>query len=888
MRRLAAVLALLLPLVAAQDAGTVQRGFGAPPDDARILMRWWWFGPSATHAELERELRAMKQGGIGGVEVQAVYPLALDDPATGFRNYRHLSDEFLDALRFTRQVTRQLGMRMDVTLGSGWPFGGPTIRVTEASGELKVVRTTVRAGTDSVAVPGTGAGESLIAAFVADGDGKGFRKPVEVALAVKEGRIAIKPEPGQRVALFFVASRTGQQVKRAAYGAEGFVFDHYSRAATERYLKTTGARFAEAFGPEPPYAIFSDSLEVYGADWTPDLLDEFQKRRGYDLRPHLPALVGDVGPETAAIRHDWGETLTELVDENYLKPIRAWAAAHGVKFRSQTYGYPPVSLSSNALVDLPEGEGPRWREFCETRWASSASHLYGRKVTSSETWTWLHSPAWRATPLDMKAEADRHFLQGVNQLVGHGWPYSPKEAGEPGWAFYAAAAFSDHNPWWIVMPELTQYFQRVSYLLRQGEPVNDVALYLPTDDAWARFQAGPVSLNQTIKKLLGPDVIPTILDSGYNFDFLDDEAMRETSLPYRVIVLPHIERIPVATLERLEEFEKRGGKVIATVRAPSVAPGFVDAARKTAEVTALSRRLFGGRVTGDERGELAAALHASVAPDVTFDPPAPEIGVVHRRLADGDVYFLANTGNEARQERIAFRAHEGHAAIWDVFTGKARRLDGSRAVSFAPYESRVIVFSRAGQPEDANPESGAVRRMELSGGWHVSFPSLHIEENMTALRAWTEDEATKYFSGVATYSKTVDVPAAFLAGGREVSLDFGPGRAIAAPEPAPANGMQALYEGPVREAAVVWVNGKEAGGVWRPPYRVEVGRLLHAGANEIRVDVANTAINEMAGKALPDYRLLYSLYGRRFEPQDWNKIAPVSSGLLHPMALIVE
>ena len=161
------------------------------------------------------------------------------------------------------------------------------------------------------------------------------------------------------------------------------------------------------------------------------------------------------------------------------------------RFRSQTYGTPPVTLSSNALVDLPEGEGSHWRRFTATRWASSASHLYGRPVTSSETWTWLHSPVFRATPLDMKAEADLHFLQGVNQFIGHGWPYSPPAAGEPGWRFYAAAVFNDHNPWWIVMPDITAYLQRISFLLRQGRPANDVALYLPTDDAYARFTPGP-------------------------------------------------------------------------------------------------------------------------------------------------------------------------------------------------------------------------------------------------------------------------------------------------------------------------------------------------------------------------------------------------------------
>jgi len=93
-----------------------------------------------------------------------------------------------------------------------------------------------------------------------------------------------------------------------------------------------------------------------------------------------------------------------------------------------------------------------WRQFSDTRWAASAGHLFGKPVISSETWTWLHSPAFRATPLDMKAEADLHFLQGINQLVGHGWPYSPQTAGEPGWRMYAAGAFNAHNPWWFVMP----------------------------------------------------------------------------------------------------------------------------------------------------------------------------------------------------------------------------------------------------------------------------------------------------------------------------------------------------------------------------------------------------------------------------------------------------
>ena len=188
----------------------------------------------------------------------------------------------------------------------------------------------------------------------------------------------------------------------------------------------------------------------------------------------------------------------------------------------QAYGTPPAALYSYAYADLGEGEGYTWKGFRETRWAASASHLLGRPITSSETWTWLHSPVFRATPLDIKAEANLHFLQGVNQLIGHGWPYSPPGVEYPGWRFYASAVFNEKNPWWIVMPDLAKYLQRVSYMMRQGQPANDVALYLANSDAWASFTPGRVAMNSAVSARLGRNIIRQILESGYNLDFFDD------------------------------------------------------------------------------------------------------------------------------------------------------------------------------------------------------------------------------------------------------------------------------------------------------------------------------------------------------------------------------
>lgn len=108
------------------------------------------------------------------------------------------------------------------------------------------------------------------------------------------------------------------------------------------------------------------------------------------------------------------------------------------------------------------------------------------------------------------------------------------------------------------------------------------------------------------------------------------------------------------------------------------------------------------------------------------------------------------------------------------------------------------------------------------------------------------------------------------------------------PENPPRPNMRAYLDPPVREAAQVFVNGKSAGFVWRPPYRVDVTSLLHAGSNHLRVVVGNTAINELAGQTLPDYRLLWARYGMRFVPQGMENLKPLPSGLLGSVTLVAS
>jgi len=880
------------------------------------MMRWWWFGPAVTHEELLREMQVMKEAGIGGFEVQPVYPLTLDVPGDRLVNLPYLSPEFLEAVHYTASTAHQLGLRMDITLGSGWPFGGPHISLDLAAGRLRCVFLSLKNLGDKAPAPKLNKGERLVGAFVARADGRGFvSNSVRELSTVRDGQLFLPQLPsGPYVALFFIAGRTQMMVKRAAIGAEGLVLDHYKSSTLEKHLAAVGEPLVEAAGLGNIRAAFCDSFEVEGSDWTDDLLEEFRRRRGYDLKPYLPALVGDIGGETESIRHDWGETLTELFNERFLSPFQKWSRRHQMLARVQAYGEPPATLSSYRFADLPEGEqgdeGGRWNDFTPARWASSGGHVYGASVVSGETWTWVHSPVFRATPLDLKAGADEQFLEGVTQLVGHGWPYSPPSVPEPGWTFYAAGALNEHNPWWFVMPDLARYLQRTSFMLRQGRPSNDIALYLPVHDAWAQFTAGRVNLWEAVRQRLGPKIVPRVLAAGYNLDFVDDEVLdtlariekgklQVSGQSFAIVVLPGIKRIPVTTLTKLSEFAQGGGILVSTRRLPSEAPGFLDQSTLTALVRRKVEELFDGpshpaHFIADEN-QLGEELSRWYPPDFAASPSAPDIGFIHRSTGSAEIYFIDNTSNARVQTTATFRAEGKQPEWWDPFTGEATDAvvlgrSGSGVavpVDLDPYRSRLLVFRNPGSVPGKAPPSvlRLSEAVDLSQGWEVAFDGVGGTVHMDRLLSWTDLRELEHFSGRATYYKRVLISAQFLAQTAQVKLNFGEPVPVPLRTGAP---FRAWVDSPVREAAEVYVNDRQAGTIWHPPYELNVRPLLRSGENDFKIVVGNLAVNEMAGRPLPNYKDLEARYGQRFSAQDIDSLQSVPSGLLGPIRLIPE
>ena len=824
------------------------------------MVRWWWFGPSVTRDELDRELGAIARAGFGGAEVSFVYPL-------GPVEHPLLSPGFLADLRHAAERAAELGLRFDLTLGSGWSFGGPHVTPDHAARRLHWDRREIGPGRLRVPVVAAWPGDELVGAYL--GAGSLQEEPDGWALLpVVDGVLEVPDGTGPRVVLLATSRHTGQNVKRAAVGAEGPVLDHYSAAATLAHLSAVGDPLLDAVPASLLGSVFCDSLEVYGADWTPGLPEEFAQRCGYPLLPVLHALAAD-GPDSARVRADHHRTLVRLYEENFVRTIQRWASDRGVPFRIQGYGTPPATVSSYRFADLPEGEGWGWTSLTQTRWASSAGHLYGRPVISSEVWTWVHSPSFRATPLDLQGEAHDHLLNGVNQLVGHGWPYSPPDAPGLGWFFYAAGALDDRNPWWPAMPALNAQLTRLCWLMRQGDPVADVAVYVPDEDLFATLgtaAGGSLDLWREARRRIGDGVPAAVRHADLDDDLVDDDAL--STLPpdrYRVVVLPATTTVPATTATWLGHVTAAGGTVL-RVGSDLPVDGAVDVAPE----------------------DLGEALVAAVDPDLALAPTSPEVGFVHRRTAEADVYLLANTGAADRAVRVSPRADRAWWSLWDARTGGVRRTGGTGEpveLTLEPYEAVVLVLGdEEPEPADQPAPPPLARQQALDDGWQVSAAD-GAPRPVTLPHVWEDDPLWPRHAGSAVYRADVELDAAVAAASFVLDLGSAEVRDDAEPvhEGMVGPSYRAVARPPVGEVARVRVNGVDCGLVWAPPYWVDVSAAVRPGRNRLEVEVVGTAAGALAADEHVLARAAASeeRYGRRFRMQELERATEtVRSGLL--------
>jgi hypothetical protein len=522
--------------------------------------RWWWQGSAVNPQDLTRLLTQYQQAGLGGVEITAIY--GVKGAEKEFIDF--LSPQWMDMLGHTLKEAGRLGLGVDVAQASGWPFGGPWVTPDDAckyvayqsytvagGGQLKeavrfvqkpILRTVGQPIDIARLVEPIAKNPDLqLHAF----DQVRFEKPLPLqtlmaysdkgqtldltSKVAADGQLSWTAPAGSWTLYALFQGWHGKQVERAGPGGEGDVIDHFSKTATEHYLR----RFDEAFkgrDVKPLRAFFNDSYEVDDAqgegNWTPQMLAEFQARRGYDLKQHLPALFGKAGDdENKRVLSDYRETVSELLLANYTQTWATWAKTHGALIRNQAHGSPANILDLYAATDIPETEG---EDLLRIKFASSAAHVTGKPLTSAESATW-ENDHFLSSLGDVKKAMDRMLLGGVNHTFYHGTNYSPQAAPWPGWLFYAAVHFNPNNTFWADFGQLNQYVARCQSFLQAGQPSSDVLLYLPIYDAYQR--PGKVLLqhfdgiDHGFKNMPVGSTGELLLKQGYGFDFISDKQL---------------------------------------------------------------------------------------------------------------------------------------------------------------------------------------------------------------------------------------------------------------------------------------------------------------------------------------------------------------------------
>jgi hypothetical protein len=935
-------LSLLLAAAVAQNAVAQAPAWPALTQQNRPWTRWWWEGSAVNAQDLTHLLTQYQQAGLGGVEITAIY--GVKGAESQFIDF--ISPKWLDMLGHTLAESKKLGTGVDVAQASGWPFGGPWVTPADAC-KYVAYRTYAVKGGEQLAEKVSFMQKPISTAIGHKVDIKQLKDPVATnpnlqALALEQVRfekllplqaLMAYPEKGPAIDLTSKVDAGGKlswtapagnwtlyavfqgwhgkQVERAGPGGEGDVVDHFSKTATQHYLQRFDERF-KGRDIKGIRAFFNDSYEVDDAqgeaNWTPLMFSEFQVRRKYDLRQHLPALFNKASAdENQRVLTDYRETISELLLENYTQTWATWAHGYGAKIRNQAHGSPANILDLYAATDIPETEG---ENLTRIKFASSAAHVTGKPLTSAETATWQNDH-FLSTLSDVKKSVDRMLLGGVNHVFYHGTAYSPQAAAWPGWLFYAAVEFNPQNPFWQDFSKLNTYGARCQSFLQAGQPANDVLLYLPQYDAYQRPGNKALlqhfdGIDHGFKGLPVDATSELLLKQGFGYDFISDKQVQQvqasgTSLrtsggaQYRTILVPAARTMPLETWQHLVALAQAGATVVVQDALPTDVPGLGDLARRQAAFKKLVAQVQLKPVAGGQRatvGKGAFLVGADVAQLLAQAGVQRETLVdsglqcERRRTANGHTYFLANWSDKPVNAWVPLATPAKAANLYDPMTeqlGTAALRQSAKGqpevyVQLAPGGSCLLDTKASAAASGAayayHQPAGPAQ--PIAGTWDVRFvsggPVLPTALKTTQLDSWTKlaGEAGQKFAGTATYSTTFAQPTGSAEG---YLLDLGR----------------------VAQSARVQLNGQDLGTLIGPAYQVYIAKNQLKATNTLAVSVSNGMANRIIDmdRTGQEWKKFYNVnMAARLKENRGDdglftaaKWTPIESGLLGPVML---
>jgi hypothetical protein len=738
--------------------------FRTPESRYRPFVRWWWNGNRVQPEELVRELRLLREAGIGGVEINPVkFPENTDD--LGIPSLEWLGDEWIYTVKVACDEAKKLGLTCDLIVGSGWPFGGKFLR-DEERGQVMVIGVTklegpmtyetslfnlLKEADPRLSEPYSGRLPRLLSLRLAPDPISRLEEEIDLTDRIGSGSelFHIDIPKGKHALYSLVKINAFGEVINGAPGADGPTLNHLDREAVTKYLTRMSDTIERRIGPLSGHirALFTDSMELEGANWTGDMEEVFRRRNGYDLMPCLPYVLfktegmGNVSnydygvgmaPEfremIERIRFDMETTKAEMLLERFTKTYVEWCHRLHVLSRAQAYGRGFFPLETSMEHDIPEGESwttnylqhrigeemsnedyRRGRSYTMVnKYVSSAAHLAGRRLISAEEMTNTYR-VFNMTLEFLKVGCDMNAIAGITHSIYHGFNYSPAEAPFPGWIRYGAY-YNEKNNWWPYFKYANDYRARISGMMQNADMYADIAILPPVNDMWTTIgmqnEPFPSTINAPYQTLLWEAMHKT----GNGTDYVSETVIAGSTVSkgwlhygkrkYSSLFLIENERMYPATLARLYDFVASGGRVFCVEKYPARSLGWKDHEGNDREVAAWVEKLkaFPDRfvlLKKPEDNDFMAWYPAiqrkyGLTPFVSVEKPDPYLMVNRYQRDDRLEFFFFVNAHLHRDCRTAIRFPKDvlarrHAWVWDMTDGNRYRIDLDRDGGFSLY-----------------------------------------------------------------------------------------------------------------------------------------------------------------------------------------------------------
>lgn len=872
---------------------------------------WWWMGSSVTKQGITQNLEDLHAAGIGGVHIVPIYGEKGDE-----KNFiQYLSPQWMSMLKYTAGEAKRLGMGIDMTTGTGWPFGGPNVTPSDAAKAFYVLPVAVNEQANIRNYRGKEDGMKLLT--LAGYDEKGNYTDITSQVDSSGNIHWSENQNGWKVYAAF-QRLTQQQVKRAAPGGEGLVIDYFSDSSILNYMEKFENAFAQAGIKKGEIrSFYNDSYEVYGANWTTDFFSEFKKRRGYDLLHYIRYLADTAICDTSQrVIADYCETISDLLHDRFTKNWVKRSHEMGLITRDQAHGSPGNLLDLYALADIPETESfgasgfsiPGLRQDADyeenrfgrpnpltMKFASSAAHIAGHQLVSSESTTWL-GDHFKVSFSQIKPQIDELFVSGINHVFFHGTTYSPKEKSFPGRLFYASTNYGPSSHFWNELPALTGYISKCQTILQNSDPDNDILLYFPIHEVWRKQKSELIIRLFDVHKSkvwlqnsnFG-NLAQRLWNNGYTFDYISDRMIAGLNAEgktlvsgktrYKAIVVPAIEHIPVETLSCLRDLALKGASIIFENDIPADVPGLFDFENKRISIITVKNEML----------QLPSNIHiTSNVTETLLDKGiyAEELTrkgleFIRKKLGDSTIYFITNLSDKFSEDWIQLNTSAGSVEIYDPVNDRRgdallRETKTSTEIylQLLPGQSCILTCTskKTGNKKWEYVQADQTNKREIKGKWLLTptqgSPEIPDPVTIQHLGSWT-GLGGKYetFSGKAVYSVSFDVPSGLLS----------------------AHGF-ILDLGIVRETARVKINGKELGLAWCLPNQIVIPKGIIRQKNTIEIEVTNLSFNKVIqldrdGGNWKNFHEV-NFVNIRYQPYDASDKKPEDSGLTTPIYLI--